>query len=86
VLSYLYEDKVNVFRRIKMRLVITEKNFCDWAAVHVARRILEAKPTKEKPFVLGLPTGGTPVNMYKRLVQFYKDGILSFENVVTFNM
>lgn len=69
-----------------MRLVITEKNFCDWAAVHVARRILEAKPTKEKPFVLGLPTGGTPVGMYKRLVQFYKDGILSFENVVTFNM
>ncbi len=69
-----------------MRLVITDKNFCDWAAVHVARRILEAKPTKEKPFVLGLPTGGTPVNMYKRLVQFYKDGILSFENVVTFNM
>lgn len=69
-----------------MRLVITEKNFCDWAAVYVARRILEAKPTKEKPFVLGLPTGGTPVNMYKRLVQFYKDGILSFENVVTFNM
>ena len=53
-----------------MRLVITEKNFCDWAAVYVARRILEAKPTKEKPFVLGLPTGGTPVNMYKRLVQF----------------
>ena len=47
-----------------MRLVITDKNFCDWAAVHVARRILEAKPTKEKPFVLGLPTGGTPVNMY----------------------
>lgn len=69
-----------------MRLVITDKSFCDWAAVHVARRILEAKPTKEKPFVLGLPTGGTPVNMYKRLVQFYKDGILSFENVVTFNM
>ena len=69
-----------------MRLIITEKNIGDWAAVHVATRILEAKPTVEKPFVLGLPTGGTPVGMYKRLVQFYKDGILSFENVVTFNM
>ncbi|WP_300330705.1 glucosamine-6-phosphate deaminase [Fusobacterium sp.] len=69
-----------------MRLIITEKNIGDWAAVHVATRILEAKPTAEKPFVLGLPTGGTPVGMYKRLVQFYKDGILSFENVVTFNM
>lgn len=69
-----------------MRLIITEKNFCDWAAIHVATRILEAKPTAEKPFVLGLPTGGTPVNMYKRLVEFHKAGILSFENVVTFNM
>ena len=69
-----------------MRLIITEKNIGDWAAVHVATRILEAKPTAEKPFVLGLPTGGTPVGMYKRLVQFYKDGVLSFENVVTFNM
>lgn len=69
-----------------MRLIITEKNIGDWAAVHVATRILEAKPTAEKPFVLGLPTGGTPVGMYKRLVEFYKDGILSFENVVTFNM
>ena len=50
-----------------MRLVITDKSFCDWAAVHVARRILEAKPTKEKPFVLGLPTGGTPAVSYTHL-------------------
>lgn len=69
-----------------MRVIITEKNIGDWAAVYVAKRIIEAKPTKEKPFVLGLPTGGTPLAMYKRLVQFYKDGIISFENIITFNM
>lgn len=69
-----------------MRVIITEKNIGDWAAVYVANRILEAKPTKEKPFVLGLPTGGTPLAMYKRLIQFYTDGIISFENIVTFNM
>ncbi|WP_297406498.1 glucosamine-6-phosphate deaminase [uncultured Cetobacterium sp.] len=69
-----------------MRVIITEKNIGDWAAVYVANRILEAKPTKEKPFVLGLPTGGTPLAMYKRLIQFYKDGIISFKNIVTFNM
>lgn len=69
-----------------MRVIITEKSIGDWAAVYVANRILEAKPTKEKPFVLGLPTGGTPLAMYKRLIQFYKDGIISFENIVTFNM
>jgi len=69
-----------------MRLIITEKNIGDWAAVHVAKRILNFKPTAERPFVLGLPTGSTPLGMYKRLIQFVKDGILSFENVVTFNM
>lgn len=69
-----------------MRVVITDKNVGDWAAIYVAKKILKAKPTKEKPFILGLPTGGTPLSMYKRLIQFYKDGIISFENVITFNM
>lgn len=69
-----------------MRVIITDKNVGDWAAVYVARKINEFKPTKERPFVLGLPTGGTPLEMYKRLIQLNKDGIVSFENVVTFNM
>jgi len=69
-----------------MRVIITEKNIGDWAACYIANKILDAKPTKEKPFVLGLPTGSTPLGMYKRLIQFYKDGIISFENIVTFNM
>ena len=69
-----------------MRVIITEKNIGDWAAVYVAKKILDSKPTAENPFVLGLPTGGTPLAMYKRLIQFYKDGIISFENVITFNM
>ncbi len=57
-----------------------------WAAEHVIECINNAKPTKEKPFVLGLPTGSTPMGMYKNLVQAYKDGRVSFENVITFNM
>ena len=69
-----------------MRVIITEKKVGDWAAVYVAKKINEFKPTKERPFVLGLPTGGTPLEMYKRLIQLNKDGIVSFENVVTFNM
>lgn len=69
-----------------MRVVITDKSVGDWAAVYVAKKINEFKPTLERPFVLGLPTGGTPLEMYKRLIQMNKDGIVSFENVVTFNM
>lgn len=69
-----------------MRVVITGKSVGDWAAVYVAKKINEFKPTADRPFVLGLPTGGTPLAMYKRLIQMNKDGIVSFENVVTFNM
>lgn len=54
-----------------MQLII--KNDYDamsaWAADYVAQRINEANPTPEKPFVLGCPTGGSPVGMYRRLVE-----------------
>lgn len=57
-----------------------------WSARHIVNRINEFKPTEDRPFVLGLPTGGTPLNTYKRLIELYKLGEVSFKNVVTFNM
>ncbi len=71
-----------------MRLIIQPdyQDISKWAANYVASKLISAKPTAEKPFVLGLPTGSTPLGMYKELIELYKDGIISFENVVTFNM
>ena len=70
-----------------MRFVITDnKRVGDWAAIYVANKIREFNPTAERKFVLGLPTGSTPLQMYKRLIEFNKAGIISFKNVVTFNM
>lgn len=69
--------------------VIIEKNYDQmsaWAANHIAQRINAFKPTSEKPFVLGLPTGSTPIGTYKALVKLNKEGKVSFKNVVTFNM
>ncbi len=57
-----------------------------WAAHYVAAKINEAKPTADKPFVLGCPTGSTPLGMYKNLIELNKKGLVSFEHVVTFNM
>lgn len=71
-----------------MRLVI-EPNYADlsrWAGNYVAARINAAKPTAEHPFVLGLPTGSSPLGMYRRLIELYKEGKVSFKHVVTFNM
>lgn len=69
-----------------MRVIITKDKVGEWAAHYIVKKINEFKPTKENPFVLGLPTGGTPISMYKKLVELHKDGKISFENIVTFNM
>ncbi|MGL4520427.1 MAG: glucosamine-6-phosphate deaminase [Phocaeicola sp.] len=69
--------------------VIIEPNYqaiSAWAANYVAKKINEAKPSAEKPFVLGLPTGSSPLGMYKELIELHKKGKLSFKHVVTFNM
>ena len=57
-----------------------------WAANYVASKINAAQPTAEKPFVLGCPTGSSPLGMYKALIELNKQGKVSFQHVVTFNM
>lgn len=71
-----------------MRLIIQPdyEMLSQWAANYVARRINEANPTEQDPFVLGLPTGSSPLGMYHCLIQLYKEGTVSFRNVITFNM
>ncbi len=57
-----------------------------WVAHFVAAKINAANPTPEKPYVLGLPTGSSPIGTYKELVALHKAGKVSFKNVITFNM
>jgi len=71
-----------------MRVIIREnpEEVAKWVAVYIKTRIHKFKPTAERPFVLGLPTGSSPLLTYKYLIKMYKQGELSFKNVVTFNM
>ena len=71
-----------------MRLIplVTAEQVGKWAARHIVNRINAFKPTADRPFVLGLPTGGTPLTAYKALVEMHKAGQVSFKHVVTFNM
>ncbi|MDR1783410.1 MAG: glucosamine-6-phosphate deaminase [Dysgonamonadaceae bacterium] len=71
-----------------MRLIIQPDydKMSKWAAYYVAAKIVKAAPTEEKPFVLGLPTGSSPLGMYRTLIELNKAGKVSFRNVVTFNM
>ncbi|HBG80848.1 MAG: glucosamine-6-phosphate deaminase [Petrimonas sp.] len=71
-----------------MRLIIQPdaNQMAQWAANYIAAKINKANPTSEKPFVLGLPTGSSPLLTYKALIKLYESGVVSFENVITFNM
>ena len=71
-----------------MRLIIEPdyEQLSKWAANYVAAKIKKANPTAEKPFVLGLPTGSSPLGMYKNLIELNKQGVISFQNIITFNM
>ena len=62
-----------------------------WAANHIAQRINEAERRnagqgRPKPFVLGLPTGSSPIGTYRELIALVEKGKVTFRNVVTFNM
>ncbi|MDR3285028.1 MAG: glucosamine-6-phosphate deaminase [Treponema sp.] len=71
-----------------MRLLI-HKNYtdaCHWAASYIAGRINAFKPSSGRPFVLGLPTGSSPLGIYRELIRLHKEGAVSFAHIVTFNM
>lgn len=59
-----------------MRLIIRDDPDAasQYVANYIIKRINECKPTASRPFVLGLPTGTTPVGVYKILVEKHKDG------------
>ena len=71
-----------------MRVIIQQDyaQLSKWAAEYVAAKINAAEPTPEKPFKLGCPTGSSPLGLYRNLIELYKEGKVSFENVITFNM
>ncbi|KAF8629866.1 hypothetical protein AX15_003225 [Amanita polypyramis BW_CC] len=71
-----------------MRLIIREDPNAvgEYIANYICKRINDFNPTRERPFVLGLPTGSSPIPTYKALIRMVKEGKLSFKNVITFNM
>lgn len=58
----------------------------EFTASYIKQRIQHFGPSADKPFVLGLPTGSSPIGVYRHLVQLFRAGELSFRHVITFNM
>ncbi|XP_056295316.1 glucosamine-6-phosphate isomerase 1 [Pseudoliparis swirei] len=58
----------------------------EWAAKYIRNKILSFRPGPDRYLTLGLPTGSTPMGCYKKLIEYYKMGQISFQYVKTFNM
>src|SRR5258708_5935914 len=59
------------------------------ASRHVALMIeslIRQNNSAGRPTVLGLPTGSTPVGLYRELIRIHKENGLDFARVVTFNL
>jgi len=71
-----------------MKVVIrnSSKEGSLYAAHLIADRIRAKAAVSDKPFVIGLCTGSTPIETYAELIRMVKAGELSFKNVISFNM
>lgn len=71
-----------------MRVILldTDDHVAQWVAHYIVHCINLFIPTSKNPFVLGLPTGGTPIKTYKKLIEMYQSGQVSFKHVVIFTM
>jgi glucosamine-6-phosphate deaminase len=65
-----------------MRLTIrdTKEQVGNYIADYIVKRINSFVPSEGHPnFVLGLPTGSSPLPIYARFVELYKAGKVSFK-------
>jgi glucosamine-6-phosphate deaminase len=59
------------------------------ASRHVAvmiESLIRQNNSAGQPTVLGLPTGSTPVGIYRELIRLHKEASLDFSRVITFNL
>lgn len=64
--------------------ILVVKNYDEMSKV--AAKELAEVISKKPEATLGLATGGTPVGMYKELIDMYKNGELDFSKVTTVNL
>jgi glucosamine-6-phosphate deaminase len=66
--------------------IYQDSQSASWYVANEIASLVKQKQEQGQNAVLGLATGSTPTKVYDYLVQFYKEGRLSFKNVVTFNL
>lgn len=69
-----------------MQLIVSRQNLGEWAARFIQTRAEAFAPRTNKPFVLGLPTGSTVLDLYACLCRDYQNARLDVSHWMTFNM
>ena len=69
----------------KVHIYKTPQEIAEQVSERVVQ-VINANNKIGKPTILCLPTGSTPILTYKALVEKYKKGLVSFENVITYNL
>lgn len=86
-IAYTQAGKFEETRFEKIHNIIFEDS--KEASILVAQEIAELvreKESQNKPCVLGLATGSSPIKVYEELIRMHKEEGLSFANVITFNL
>ena len=78
-------DLIDSFERIPVKIFENAKQGSVYAAQEIAT-IIKQKQAENKPCILGMATGSTPISLYAELVRMHNEEGLSFANVVTFNL
>lgn len=73
----------NRFEKIHNVTAISEAEGARWVAEEIATHI---RSCIDRPYILGLATGSSPIRVYQYLVQMHREEGLSFKNVITFNL
>ena len=76
---------VDSFEKIPVKIYQNAETGSAFVAAEIAKLIRE-KAAANQPCVLGMATGGTPIDLYAELVRMHREEGLSFKNVITFNL
>lgn len=76
---------VDSFEKIPVKIFPSSVKGSHFVAQEIAALIRE-KAAKKETCVLGMATGGTPIELYAELVRMHREEGLSFKNVITFNL
>lgn len=79
------ESELTQLERIPTQIYHSADDACSIVADAITD-LINARTAANKPAVLGLATGSTPVRLYRELIRRHQEEGLSFANVITFNL